>query len=249
MIPSAWMIAARFDLVTVHGRRRLPVAAAAALAGAFVLLAAAVAAGWLTPLDQWAVDHTMPWHGESGGPHFATLNTAFPAFHWHFQDPHVAGRLIAYLVTWPASMAPAVILAALGLLLLWQRGRRREALAWGFAFAAGNGIEILCKAVMTRPALYFHSDGFANHINSYDASFPSGHTLRAVLVAFISAAIARRLLPLLLLWAAGVAALLDLGTHHVPTDIAGSVLVAAALVWLVTGYAPAARTTATRLGS
>jgi membrane-associated phospholipid phosphatase len=235
--------------VRASGRARPLLLGAICLAVAFVPLAIAVAAGWSTRLDQWAIDGTMPWHGGPGGPRVGLLGTAFPIFHRHVENGHVPGRLVAYLVTWPASAGPAAIIAAACLLLLWRQGRRREAIAWGIAFTLGNAIEILCKAVLTRPPLFFHAGGLAVHVDAYDASFPSGHAVRALLLAFIVAAVWPRLLHLLLVWALSVAVLLDLGTYHVPTDIAGSLLLGFALVLCVKAYAPAARIAATEPGS
>ena len=43
-----------------------------------------------------------------------------------------------------------------GWLVLWRRGRRRAALVWAAAWIAGNAIEVLTKATLTRPPLYAH---------------------------------------------------------------------------------------------
>jgi membrane-associated phospholipid phosphatase len=78
----------------------------------------------------------------------------------------------------------------------------------------GTAVETICKHVLERPELH---QG-ARHIAAFDHSFPSGHTLRTVLVA---AAVAR---PWGAAWAAASIALIQLAGWHTPTDIAGGIL-------------------------
>ena len=48
----------------------------------------------------------------------------------------------------------------------------------------GNGIEVIGKGTITRPALYREVNGVPVHIDAFDDSFPSGHMMRGVIVAF-----------------------------------------------------------------
>jgi len=63
--------------------------------------------------------------------------------------------------------------------VIQRRGRARAAYAWAGAWLAGNIVEVLCKSTLTRPALY--SRGL--HVVAFDSSFPSGHTVRSIVVA------------------------------------------------------------------
>ena len=188
---------------------------AAVLAAAYATLAVLVAAGALTRVDQWGVDHLMP------GAHFHAARHGLAAgivpllgAHWH------GGLAIAAnIVTLPASFAISLALVA------W-RSRLLAA-----ALLAAVAVEVVCKELLTRPALY---DG-SFHIGTFDSSFPSGHTLRTVIVA-------AALWPVLRLWAAAWAVasvvLLQLAGWHTPTDVAGG-LVLALLALLCAGGAGA----------
>ena len=85
---------------------------------------------------------------------------------------------------------------------------------------AAVAVEVLCKEVMTKPALYDHGI----HVVNFDSSFPSGHTLRIVLLV-------GALYPLLrgwvVAWAVAAVALIVLAGWHVPTDVAGGLLLGA----------------------
>jgi membrane-associated phospholipid phosphatase len=168
---------------------------------AYAALAALVAAGVFTGLDQWAVDHLMP--GASFTNQESGLAAAvIPLWGTHWNN---GWSIAANVVTVPASFLVALCLA------LW----RSRAVA--VAVVLGTAIEGLFKATLSRPALY---DGL-HHITGFDTSFPSGHSLRTVLVA---ALVAR---PLGIPWAVASIVLLQLAGWHTPTDIAGGLLLGA----------------------
>ena len=192
-------------------------AAAAVAAGAFAVLAVLVAHGDLTSIDQWAVGHAMPGADFSGTSTLASAVIPLWDVHWHG-----VVHIVAELVTLPASFTPAtVVVAAAGLRL---RGRAGATLA--AAYAAGNVIELLVKATLTRPLLFAHGV----HLASFDSSYPSGHTIRTVLVACAVAWAWPRLARWAIAWAVCSLALIELGGQHVPSDIVGGLLVAAALL-------------------
>ena len=195
------------------------------LAAAYAALAVLVAAGAFTGLDQWAVDHAMP-GGHGAGTPPTLVEAAVPLYHasWH-------GWLngIADVVTLPAQALVASLLAAACLLVLWRRGRQTPALVWGAAWVAGNATEVLCKSVLARPLLY--RDGLP--ITAFSSSFPSGHTLRAVLLATLAAVVWPAASRWLAVWAAAILVLLEVDGLHVPTDIAGGLLLAGLLVTIV----------------
>ena len=176
-------------------------ASAFLLAASFAALAALVAAGSLNGLDQWAIDHLMP------GAHFtnreASLRAALiPFYSVRWSSPW---SVAVEIVTLPASFFVALALTA------W----RSRLLA--LAVVAATAVETLCKHTLDRPPLH-HGH---LHIVGFDSSFPSGHTLRTLLVA---AAFAH---PLAAVWAVASLVLLELAGWHVPTDIAGGALLAA----------------------
>ena len=173
-------------------------ASAWALSAAFAVLAVLVAAGACTGLDQWAVDGLMP--GSTFTTNEASLAASLvPLYHTHWHD---AWSVAVNVVTVPASFVPALLLVA------W-RSRPLAAV-----LVAATAAETLCKHVLTRPALH-HG---AIHVVGFDDSFPSGHTVRTVILVGAFAH------PLTALWGTASIVLLELAGWHTPTDLAGGVL-------------------------
>jgi membrane-associated phospholipid phosphatase len=193
-----------------------------ALAGAYVALGALVVAGALNGLDQWAVDHVM-WGlgGASPGP--STTQAVVPLLH---ADWHGPLDVVANVVTLPAQGVIGSVLAAGCCLALMRRGRRRLALACGIGWLAANAMEVICKLALSRPLL--HEDGYA--LYQFESSWPSGHTLRSVLLAALLALVWPAASRWVAAWAAASLLLLEVDGVHVPTDIAGGVLLAALTV-------------------
>jgi membrane-associated phospholipid phosphatase len=198
------------------------------LVAAFAALAGLVAAGSLTRIDQWAVDHAMP------GQSFTTQKSTFaealvPLLHasWH---PLLHG--VADIVTLPASVLPSLAIAGAGWLVLWRRGRRRTAVAWAAAWVAGTAIEVLTKATLTRPPLFSHG----MHLVGFDASYPSGHTIRIVLVAATIIVVWPAARVWVAAWAACAVVLTEVAGFHTPSDVAGGIVLAALLVELARRY-------------
>lgn len=191
-------------------------------AAAFAALSVLVAVGALTHLDQWAIDHAMA--GGHGGATPPTLADALvPLLHADFGS--LLGA-VASIVTVPASLLPSLLLVGGCCFAMRRRGHTRAAYGWAAAWLAGNAIEEVCKATLTRPALY--RNGL--HLLAFDSSFPSGHTIRTVLLAAAVAAT----WPAGRLWAAAWAAaslvLIEVDAMHTPSDIAGGLLVSGLLV-------------------
>lgn len=173
------------------------------LANAFATLAVLVATGATNGIDQWAIDHTMP-GAQFSGRKQSLGDALIPLRHVHW---HGAVHILAEIVTLPAAFLPSLlVLVAL------------RKFAWLLPWALGTAIEELCKLTLTRPALYHHT----LHLAAFDNAFPSGHTIRAVVIAAAWPA-ARP-------WAVAAIVLLELGGFHVPTDIAGGLLLAVLLV-------------------
>ena len=191
---------------------------ALALAAGLAALATLVATGALNGLDQWSIDHLMPGPpGYRSGPSIA--EALVPLYHASWAT---GLDVVASVVTLPAQVLVSSVLASVCCVVLWRRGRRHAAFVWAGAWILANAIEVLGKATLTRPPL--HVQG--HRVPAFDSSFPSGHTLRAVLlVALVSATwpYTRRWL---VLWAAATLVLLELDGFHVPTDIEGGLLLA-----------------------
>jgi membrane-associated phospholipid phosphatase len=168
---------------------------------AFAALAIAVAFGAFTGLDQWAVAHVMPGGRFTGGEP-SLLDALIPLAGTDWSS---VWSVLVNVVTLPASLLVALAIVA------W-RSRVLAAL-----LVAAVAVEALCKEVLTRPELH-HG---ARHIVAFDDSFPSGHTLRAVIVAGAIAS------PWATAWAVGAIALLQLAGWHTPTDVAGGLLLGA----------------------
>jgi len=175
-----------------------------AVAAAFALLALLVSAGVFHDLDQWAVDHLMP--GLEPSPSKTSLVDSLVPLHG--SDWSDGWSIAANLVALPGSFFIALAILA------W----RSRVLA--IVMLAAVTVEVVCKEVLTKPALYL--DGV--HIVPFDSSFPSGHSLRIVLLA-------GALYPLLRSWVVGWAfaaiALILLAGWHTPTDIVGGLLLGA----------------------
>ncbi|MDX6472141.1 MAG: hypothetical protein QOK22_957 [Gaiellaceae bacterium] len=188
------------------------------LAAAYAALAVLVATGALNGLDQWAVDHLMP--GLGGSRIESTKFEALvPLLHsrWHgMLDP------IANIVTLPAQVIIASAIAAVGCAVLWRRGRTRAALAWGGAWILGNAVELLCKSVLARPLLHLDR----SPLWGFQSSWPSGHTIRSVLIAAIVASVWPAAGRWVAAWAAASLVFLEVSGFHTPTDIAGGLLLA-----------------------
>jgi membrane-associated phospholipid phosphatase len=177
---------------------------AAVAAAAFALLAVLVAAGVFHSFDQWAVRHAMPGL-EPTSTESSLIRSLVPLLGSDWSD---GWSIAANIVALPGAFLISLAIVA------W----RSRILA--VAMLAAVAVEVVCKEVLTKPALDL--DGV--HIVPFDSSFPSGHTLRIVVLA-------GALYPLLrgwvVAWAAAAIAVILLAGWHTPTDIAGGLLLGA----------------------
>ena len=176
--------------------------------------------GALTGLDQWAVDHAMPF---AAAPSTAptTLEGVVPLLHAPF---HPLGVGVTQIVTLPGQALFSLLLVLVAAWQLGKRGRAEAAVCWTAAWLVAVAVEIVFRHTLTRPALY--RDGV--HLVAFDSSWPSGHALRCALVAAALAVAWPRLRLPLGIWLATVVALLELAGFHTPTDLAGGLLLATA---------------------
>ena len=172
----------------------------------------------MTGLDQWAVDHAMPFAGPPGPPP-TLLESLVPLLHAGF---HPVGAGVAQIVTLPGQALISLLLVLAASWRLWKSGRVEAALAWPAAWLVGTAIELVFRHTLTRPALY--RDGV--HVVAFDSSWPSGHALRCTIVAAALATAWPRLRPPLAAWLVAVLVLLVLAGFHTPTDVTGGLLLA-----------------------
>jgi len=166
----------------------------------------AVAAGAFTRVDQWSIDHLMP-GGSFRNNKTNIADGLVPLLHSGWGSAY---SVAVNLVTLPASFLIALVIVAACSRVL------------GAALVVAVGVEVICKELLTRPALFHGS----LHIAAFDSSFPSGHALRTVIVAAAVTWRWPRLRVAAIAWAIASVVLLLLAGWHTPTDLAGGVLLA-----------------------
>jgi membrane-associated phospholipid phosphatase len=209
---------------------RQSLAATAAAGTGLALLAAAVVTGKLQSVDQYAVDHWMPGLDPWSGP------GAMISLHQLYPRLGDTLEIFCNFWTFPASAFVSFLVFAGCCLVLVRRGRPRAALAWAAAWVGGNAAEALLKHVLERPDLHAAVAGGRFEFQSFGHAFPSGHAMRAVLVAALLTAVWRPAAPAVLLWAAVVLPALVATAAHTPTDVAGGVLLGLLAVFAVDAF-------------
>jgi membrane-associated phospholipid phosphatase len=229
------------DAVIGSGRAR-PTAlesAAVGLAVAFAALCALVVGGRLTTIDHYALEHWMPGLDPSAATHsLPSVTSLFVPFHlgttWWEKALDVA--------TYPASVLVSfLVFVAVGVALV-RRGFRVTALVWAALWVGANAVEVMLKVALEKPALSLEEDGMAYHLVPFDHSFPSGHAMRAVLVAGAIALVWRQLAWPAAFWALLVPVLLVVKSAHVPSDAAGGLIFGLLAVLAAHAVLPTVRT-------
>jgi membrane-associated phospholipid phosphatase len=196
------------------------------LLAAFVVLTGLVAAHALRPVDRYAIDHLMPYASDSVAGTIAPSepqNAVKPIAHGHRSLP----QSIAALAFAPADSISALLLAALTTVVIRRRrGPWRAGLVWIAALFAGLAVEGLGKLLIPQVKFTYSSVVLGVKI---EGTYPSGHTMRSVIVATMIASLWPRVRPFAIAWVLYVTAVLELGGLHVPSDIAGGYLIGGAL--------------------
>jgi len=176
-------------------------------------LAALVGSGATTSLDQWAVNHAMPFAARPS-PAPTLLESIVPLLHAPF---HPLGAGVTEIVTLPGQVVFSLLLVVLA---AW----RLRAPWWIGVWLAAVAVELVLRHTLTREPLYRHGV----HLVAFDSSWPSGHALRCALLAAALAAAWPQLRIPLAVWLAAAVVLLELAGFHTPTDLAGGLLLATA---------------------
>ena len=193
---------------------------------AFAAIATAVALGGFTGIDQWSLDHAMPWLSPNA------RSAGFGSNFLPFTHNTASTKIPAELWLYPASVPISGLLVAGCGSYLWRQGRAVKAVAWSAAWVVGNAVEVVGKDVIRRPTLHLLWRGAIVRMPTFDDSFPSGHALRAVLVAALLASVWPRVRRAIGVWLMIALSLLVVTNAHTPSDVLGGVLggVALALV-------------------
>jgi membrane-associated phospholipid phosphatase len=199
---------------------RLP-AALAALAVAFAVLAALVVGGRLSGIDHYALEHWMPGLDPSTATHVVppAAGLARP-----FQLGTPSWQKLLDLYVYPASVFVSLAVFTAAAVVLWRRGARTAAVVWAATWFVANALEVAAKVAIAKPALHLAQDGISYHVASFDHSFPSGHTMRAVLVAGVIGFVWARLAWPVAAWALLVPVCLVVASAHVPSDVLGGLV-------------------------
>src|SRR6185312_7228893 len=196
------------------------------LLAAFLVLTGLVAAHALRPVDRYAIHHLMPYASDSVAGTIAPSepeNAVKPIVHGH----RSLTQSIAALAFAPADSISALFLAAATTIVIRRRrGPWRAGLVWVAALLAGLAVEGLGKLLIPQIKFTFSSVVLGVKI---EGTYPSGHTMRSVIVATMIVSLWPRVKPLAIAWVLYVTAVLELGGLHVPSDIAGGYLIGGAL--------------------
>jgi membrane-associated phospholipid phosphatase len=125
------------------------------------------------------------------------------------------------LLTSSAEVPFAGLLLLFPILELRKVGRRREAAAWMLAFVGSLMVEMIGKAVVTRPYA-----GGSRLLGTpiVQGTFPSGHTMRSIIVAAALCAAWPRYRFWFIAWAALTIATVEATGMHSPSEITAGVL-------------------------
>jgi membrane-associated phospholipid phosphatase len=195
--------------------RRIPLIAA--LATAVVALALLVDGGHLASLDRFARAHLSPFQ-------------AGPLGRGRGELLQLIGGATDALIS-VAGIAVSLILMILAARRLVATGRRRAALLWASALTLAFVVELVGKALVTqsRPDNRVICHGLG--AGGFDSSFPSGHALRAVVLAGTAATLWPHLRRRFVAASLATAAAVQLNGIHPLSDIVAGVLAGTAL-WL-----------------
>ena len=172
-------------------------------------------AGVLSGVDRYSVRHLMPWSEPSTN---SLINVG--ALFLPETRPSLGGSLVA-LWTYPASAFVSALVVGGCAYIVDRRGNRQAAVNICALWIVANALELIGKIAIARPAI---------GVSRFQHSYPSGHTLRACVIAAVVGWTWRRMGPAAAAWALLVPVALVLLGDHTPTDVAGGLLLAGCLI-------------------
>jgi membrane-associated phospholipid phosphatase len=194
---------------------------AVALGLAYAAVAVLVSAGVFDRIDSYAAWHLMPGLHVRHDPS-SLLDDLLPH--------HGSGFSVGDAIRLPAGFLVSALLVVCAAAYLWRRGRRWAAWAWLALFAVACAVEVMCKGLLTRPSIDVPVRGSVVPISGFDSSYPSGHLLRAAVLAALAAYLWSAWTPAALAWLAVVAVTLEVDGRHTPSDLLGAALLASCLI-------------------
>ncbi len=120
------------------------------------------------------------------------------------------------------------VVFAAALLAMWRRSATVHPLAWAATFLFGQLVEMALKWHVGQ--IPFNEPERVLGVWMLAGSYPSGHAMRAVLLAGVASAVAPRWRWLWIAYAAGMSAWVLVSGMHLSTDTLGGVLLGAMLV-------------------
>lgn len=211
----------------------------AAFLAAFLVLTVLILVGAMRPVDQWSANHLMPWKDHPRRPPTTLERAVAPAAASARGDvPALAAG--GFLLAATAAPLPATLAFAAGCVLIARRSRRAAA-TWAAMYMAGGAVELVGKALVSRPGITELVHGAPVVQAAFNTSYPSGHTIRAVMVVGLLGCLTRQAHRAAIVWIALLSAALVACNLHTPTDIAGSLLVGPVLLAPAYAATPLAR--------
>jgi membrane-associated phospholipid phosphatase len=181
-------------------------------------------------IDDWAVNNVMPaLDPSSSGSGIVSARGLWRPFPlgvpWW--------QKVLDLYNYPGSvLISAGVLVAACIVLL----RRRDcpaAILWTGAWLVANAVELLGKHVLSRPSVHWSDGATRITVTSFNNSYPSGHTVRSVLVAAIVAYAWPRLRWPAAVWLLLVPVSLVIAAAHTVSDVVGGLLLGLVLMLAV----------------
>jgi membrane-associated phospholipid phosphatase len=195
-------------------------------AGALAVFTVLVVTGAFTGIDDWAIDHVMPAldpYSHGGLVQSNGLWRPFPldAVWWD-------KVLDVYL--YPASFLVSALLVAALCVRLARREAVVAALVWLGAWLAANAAELVGKLGLERPDVHWSNGVRPVHVATFDQSYPSGHSARAVVLAALVAYVFPRARYAAAAWVVLVPAALVVAGDHTVSDVVGGTLLGLLIV-------------------
>jgi membrane-associated phospholipid phosphatase len=209
----------RLDSVAQLSRRDR--ALGAGLAVALVVVTIAVALGAFSRLDQYSLDHLMPWLV----PRSTSDDNGFGGLWLPFRAHGTVGLKLLELFTYPCSVLVSGLVVLTAAIVFRPRLGSVAALAPAAAWVVGNAIEVLLKHTIVKPAVFGSAGAVRIHVSTFDTSYASGHMMRGLIVAWTLTLLWRRASPWVWIWAALIGPVLVLVSAHTPSDVVGGALV------------------------